>query len=231
MSTPKVAGVYMIRNTANHKVYIGSTKDLKHRFSQYQWAAVTKSPYNETKRKIGKIIAKEGIDNFEFIILESGPKYEDKDYRLNREIELIIQYDATNPDKGYNSSLSKCGGPETPRPQKIAERLKRGKSAILYNAKTGSMNLYLAGFKSIGKDLHHDRTVIARACRCGNNVDRKYFVFYADPKERKETYDKIINNDPNNPIDYRIVTNPKLIKNYADAYKEVCKLSKDTFGF
>ena len=87
MSAIKISGVYMIRNKLNGKVYIGESVDIRRRWNLYKWASVSDKNYPETTRAITKAIRSDGIENFEFSILQSGENMKDKFNRLAVEAE------------------------------------------------------------------------------------------------------------------------------------------------
>lgn len=74
------------------KVYIGITKNIKHRWRN------NGAGYRGSTR-IHNAILKYGWDNFEHQILFSGLSQEDAN---KKEVELIKYYDSTNPMYGYN---------------------------------------------------------------------------------------------------------------------------------
>ena len=57
--------IYMITNTITNERYIGQTRDYQRRLWQHKSAAK-----NGSYLKISKAIAKYGIDNFKFDVLE-----------------------------------------------------------------------------------------------------------------------------------------------------------------
>lgn len=90
--------VYLIRNSINGKVYIGSTtQGLKTRWKQHKKDAIKKRIM-----AISKAIAKYGPDNFSVGTLI---ECEDVENMNAWERELIQQYDSMNPEKGYNRHI------------------------------------------------------------------------------------------------------------------------------
>ena len=132
----KIAGVYMIRNKINGKVYIGQSVDVRFRWKRYLWAVNSTASYSETKRSITKALREYGPENFEFKILDADPKCQDAYYRYEREAELIAKYKSYDPDYGYNSTTGFEGylyyGEYKPRKQQRREILKRAKPIYLY---------------------------------------------------------------------------------------------------
>ena len=93
-------GVYCIRNTINNKVYIGQSINIEGRWRDHsRIEGEVKSRYT-----LSKAFKKYGLDNFEFIILETCTT-EELD---NLEIQWIKLMDSTSSSKGYN--LNTGGG-------------------------------------------------------------------------------------------------------------------------
>lgn len=189
--TLKIAGVYMIRNKLNGKVYIGESKDIKQRFKRYQWAAQTDKTYHEASRSIVQAMKKDGIDNFEFTILYYGQKYENAKVRAAKEIELIAKYMSNDPRYGYNDSQGGETGASTPRKQSQAERYKRSVPIIVYDTKKDHYLLYLSGAKGLSKELGYERTIITRNIKRGSLIANRYYAFYTDPERRHDIIDKL----------------------------------------
>lgn len=97
----KICGIYMIRNKANGKVYIGQSVNINRRWSDHIKSLQANSHYNEYLQRAWN---KYGSDNFEFSIVENCLVDD-----LNRlEIYYIADYyQSYNPDFGYN--LTKGG--------------------------------------------------------------------------------------------------------------------------
>ena len=63
----KISGVYKITNTITGDFYIGSSKDVKRRWSSHKW----QSTWNEQPNKqLYQDMQKFGVDKFEFEVLE-----------------------------------------------------------------------------------------------------------------------------------------------------------------
>ena len=95
------SGIYMIFNTVNNKVYIGQTKCMYSRCSQYI--------YDFSERKLGHLnqyltraMEKEGIENFLFIPLEF---VDNSSHLIEREHFWINEMDSLNRNNGYNLRL------------------------------------------------------------------------------------------------------------------------------
>lgn len=188
----KIAGIYMIRNCLNGKVYIGASKNINKRFSQYRWAVKnTTSTYGETQRDIVKAMRHNGISNFEFIILECGDEYNDPLYRATKEIEYIKRYNANIQEFGYNGSAGGEFGPLSGRKQSIHERLKRSKALFMYNIENGSCTLVFGGAKTIGKFLGYGKDVVSHAVNRGSLFINKYYMIPVNKSDRQKIIDKL----------------------------------------
>ena len=65
--TKKISGVYKITNTVTGDFYIGSSKNVKERWSRHKWPSIWKRyPNNPMYQDMRKY----GVDKFEFEILE-----------------------------------------------------------------------------------------------------------------------------------------------------------------
>jgi group I intron endonuclease len=84
--------VYM-HVSPSHKIYIGITcqEDLNRRWQN--------GTGYRTQQKFYRAIKKYGWDNFKHVILAQGLTKEEAE---QREIDLIKQFDSTNPQNGYN---------------------------------------------------------------------------------------------------------------------------------
>lgn len=91
-------GIYMIKNKANDKVYIGRSKDITSRFSSHKHNLINKKHINNYLQQSWN---KYGEENFEFIILEECDSVEET---YEREIFYINKFNSTNMNYGYNLS-------------------------------------------------------------------------------------------------------------------------------
>ena len=89
--------VYMIKNTVNGKVYIGSSVRPCGRF--YSHVNRLKKGYHHSIR-LQRSFNKYGAEAFIFIVL----KYTEKNEHRKEEARIIKMLDAINPEKGYNCS-------------------------------------------------------------------------------------------------------------------------------
>ena len=100
-------GIYKYQNKLNNKVYIGQSVNIENRYKQHLYDAINRP--EETG--IDLAIAKYGIENFDFQILEECPQ----DKLDEREIYWIDFYDSYN--NGYNRTIggSSLRGKNHPR--------------------------------------------------------------------------------------------------------------------
>ena len=246
MATAKIAGVYMIINNVNHKVYIGSSSNIHNRWKRYYWAAKTDKHYDETKRPITKAIAEYGFNNFTFTILDCSPEMKDKKTRLHREGEFINKYHARDPKKGYNilAASKDTDIPPTqlrkPRKQSAAETLRRCKPIIEYDIKTGSMLFYLRGAKSwADANLTENssgktkKDIVSHAVNRGDVICKRYYLFPGDKVNRDRIYNKLKEKWKNTEGKHsRVVTRfENEYKRYKKAYKEVSEAVNDSGWF
>jgi group I intron endonuclease len=90
-------GVYIIKNTVNGKVYIGSSQDVERRWRRHR------NDLNGLKhhsRHLQRAWTLDGADAFVFIIAVTGEESE----LLELEQKVLTQYQAHDPSFGYNVS-------------------------------------------------------------------------------------------------------------------------------
>lgn len=202
MARTVIPGIYMIRNRQNGKVYIGQSKDILRRFRQYYWGATTVSDYDETEHPITRAIRTEGIDNFDFLIVKSGPQFLSAKTRIIEEAIYIRQYKADDPDYGYNERKGGQVGSLTGRQQDFRERLRRAKPAFLYNIENESVQLYMFGAKAIADDFGTDKAITSHAMNRCDVFAGKYYIIPANATQRAVLLSKkleVLANVKNNP--------------------------------
>ena len=89
-------GIYKILNKNNHKVYIGSSKNLDKRLYLHKHTLKKGTHYNT---HLQNAYIKYGVNDFSFEIIEI---VNDLDKLIEREQFWIDFYNASNPDTGYN---------------------------------------------------------------------------------------------------------------------------------
>lgn len=189
----KLPGVYMIKNLINGKIYIGQSNDITQRWAKYRWAANSTANYKETKRPITLAIRKFGIDNFEFTILKTNAQMKDKFKRLAYEEEMIMKYNTTDPQYGYNRSDGfeyMLLSDKPPRKQKCAERIARGKGIFEYDIINNIATYYFSA-KDWGKEHGFGKDVCSHTVKRGSIIDNRYYLIPANTTERKELLEKL----------------------------------------
>ena len=192
----KIPGIYMITVKPVNKIYIGESKDILKRFRQHTWMAnaLGKKKYAKSKNQLHKDIQKYGIQNVMLSILECGDKYKDEDYRAEREIALIAQYHADDPEIGYNEDEGGALGPVIPRRQSDIELLQRAYPIFLYN-----ILLFYGGAKAIGKyfgfgpEKKYGKDIMSHNAIKGCLVMGRYYLIYANKLKRKDQVQRIYN--------------------------------------
>lgn len=94
---PQEAGIYLLRNKVNNKIYIGKSLNLWKRMFNHKHCSVRK----KTISGIASAIKKYGWDNFEIEILEVLPLI-DNNTLLKKEAYYIEKYNSTLNKIGYN---------------------------------------------------------------------------------------------------------------------------------
>ena len=122
-------GIYAIRNKIDHKIYIGKSKNIEHRFWCHR-NNLSKTDRNrkQTNRYLWNAVQKYGLDNFEFFILESI-NVVDEEFLSDRELYYIDLFRSTESEFGYNlrrdSSTNMIVHDDT---RKLISELNRGSS-------------------------------------------------------------------------------------------------------
>lgn len=100
--------VYLIKNNLNQKVYIGKTSgSYRNRWHKHVKIAEGNGSYSKyTKYPIHLAIAKYGVDNFSFLVLQS---FDNEDDAYSAEIDYIKKFNSIQT--GYNIAIGgKSGG-------------------------------------------------------------------------------------------------------------------------
>lgn len=115
--------IYKIENSINNKIYIGLTKKTRpsDRFSQHRYLA--RHLKENDKSLLHKAMAKYGVDNFTFTVIEEV----ENELMPAREQFWIQEYNSQQPN-GYNITEGGEGTPGFSRPQTQEEREKRSAS-------------------------------------------------------------------------------------------------------
>ena len=108
--------IYGLRNKINGKWYIGATKSDPYQYMDYQYRKL-KGKY---RPKLEKSINAHGIDNFDFVLLDSA---DTKEALGELEKQYIKDYDSIK--NGYNCQAGGVRGPQSPEARKnISDGLK-----------------------------------------------------------------------------------------------------------
>ena len=101
--TPRPMGVYQIRNTANGKLFVGSSKELPSIFNRHRAALRMGSHQN---RELQKDWNELGPDAFEFEVLDTLTPPERPDYNPSNDLKALeeLWLDKLSPfdERGYN---------------------------------------------------------------------------------------------------------------------------------
>lgn len=184
---PVIAGVYLIRNKRNHKIYVGQSKDVLKRFRQYEWGSTSDRDYSETKHPVTKAIREEGIENFEFAIVERN---DDLHERVRLEAEYIKKYKSDDPKYGYNETCGGEPGHSWSREQQFRERIRRADPVFLYNIETEEALLYLSGAKGVADEFGTSKDIVSHVVNRGLAFQYKYYVIPARKDKRDEVLKK-----------------------------------------
>ena len=184
---PVIAGVYLIRNKRNGKIYVGQSKNILKRFRQYEWGATTDCDYIEIGHPIVMAIREEGIENFEFAIVE---RCNDLQERIRLEAEYIKKYKSNDPEYGYNESSGGEIGHYAAREQSFRERIRRADPVFLYNIETEETFLYLSGAKGVADEFGTSKDIVSHVVNRGLAFQRKYYVIPARKDKRDEVLKK-----------------------------------------
>lgn len=98
MGSQQGAGIYMIENTKNGKVYIGQTKKLNRR-KNYHFRELKRE--NHRNPYLQRSFNSYGREAFRFVVLENC---DDSDNLTDKEQKWIDRFDSLNKEKGYNLS-------------------------------------------------------------------------------------------------------------------------------
>lgn len=96
MATGSLGGVYAIRCTANDRIYVGSSKNIRCRLNQHRHSLRQGTHHSVLLQRAWK---KYGEAAFEFSVLESVA---DESKLFGREQVFIDRFDSAHPSKGFN---------------------------------------------------------------------------------------------------------------------------------
>jgi hypothetical protein len=108
-----ILGIYQIKNLINNKIYIGKSQDIERRWQQHR--------YGKTNLILSNSIKKYGINNFEFIILETINFSNDKKNKIEKKLMALEQkwLNIKKPFKEVGYNINKTSKPNlTPNKDK-----------------------------------------------------------------------------------------------------------------
>ena len=179
----KVYYVYKITNKVNNLIYIGKTKDIKRRASEYVSEYYSKKG---KKRKIWQALQSFGIENF---VMEPIAHSHSKDIISEKEIYYIEKLHACDPAIGYNESVQSVVTPDhlksyKPRKQSVEERMSRSKLFVGIDTDTKEI-VFSTGLKLFGDYIHRGKDEI-KSCAKRSSRMNGYFLFYLNNEDFKK---------------------------------------------
>ena len=165
--------IYRITNLINGKVYIGKTRNINNRAGEYIHRFISKFAIIDIERAI----VNEGIENF---VMEPIALCGSDEEAKKKEKEMIMRYDALNPDKGYNkclvSAFSTSRKPRQGNKQSIEVKTKRAKFIAAVNVETKKMYL-CAGGKLYGTFIGKSKDIVKNAIHTQTKLYGSYIIF------------------------------------------------------
>ena len=92
------SGVYQIRNLVNNKIYIGSSKNIKKRFSEHKQNLKNGTHSNKLLLKDYKT---HGLENFSFEVLKYTSEYRDLEYKYIKQHKEQDLYNIAGVEREY----------------------------------------------------------------------------------------------------------------------------------
>lgn len=159
---PKCSGIYMIKNTVNNKVYIGSSVNLNRRIKKHFYEIKKKFHHN---KHLEKAVHKYGVENFEIYLLEVFDIITDNKLRKIEE-SFIEKYDSYK--KGYNQLENKQS--HLTRLNKSKNHIDnnkklQSKAVIMFDKKTGDKLKEFPSVSDASRYLGTSSTNISHACK------------------------------------------------------------------
>jgi group I intron endonuclease len=170
--------IYLFRNKANGKVYIGqTTKDIAIRTQEHLVRAHT---YRKNQFHFHLALAKYGIEGFEISAIDSGSSKNELD---EKEICWISFYDSINPAKGYNSrSSGSAGKPNEETRRRISESEKGKVLSIETRKKLSESSLHLQTF--LGKSHTEETKEKIRVANLGRKRSEEALKKTSDARQK-----------------------------------------------
>ena len=168
----KISGVYKIANTATGDFYIGSSKDVKHRWAVHKCPSTWKKYPN---KQLYKDMQKYGVEKFEFEILEEVKPESLKEAEQKFIEKMHPAYNSNNANglnveryKDYKKS-DKC------KESKKKARNKYNNQLCYYNGETLTLNTLSARFYRAGIEHY--------------TLEAKKYIIKKESKNAIEFYD------------------------------------------
>lgn len=102
----KIAGIYIIKNKLNNKIYVGKSINIKSRLQAHKFYLTSnKRNKKTTNRYLYASVQKNGWENFECEIIECFLNFDSQTcekYSKDRELYWMHYYGSYEQDKGYN---------------------------------------------------------------------------------------------------------------------------------
>lgn len=153
---PHVSGIYKITNLKTNKVYIGSSKDIRHRIISHI-SALRKN--NHGNSYLQNSFNKEGIDNFKFEILESNILNLEE-----REDFYITFYKSYKRNIGYNLSRYANFLKNKRTFKQIESTAKTKRITVLQFSKNGILIKEWDSAALVEKELNYKNAHISACC-------------------------------------------------------------------
>lgn len=176
--------IYKIRNKKNGKMYFGQTVNYNRRINEYKNRKSEKS----SKYHIMEVLNTEGIENFEFSIVE----YCEKDQLNEREAYYIKKHNTTNPLFGYNSQKGENDKRMFKRTREkmrqshlgLKEKVstKKKKSNPIYAINDNEFIIADSG-KLFADYLNTSKDMVSHAAKRAIRI-KSYYVYYQDFEKR-----------------------------------------------
>ena len=171
--------IYKITDKTNGKIYIGKSKNIRRRASEY----VSSSKSYKKRRNITDVINEKGIDNF---IMEPIVSTTDELDLAKLELEYIINTDCMNPDIGYNRDIQSVITPSKlnnykPRPQYSNEKMRRSKILCAINPDTKQI-VFSTGLKLFGDRIFRSKDEVKSAAKRSSSLNG-FYLFYMNKSD------------------------------------------------
>lgn len=163
--------VYKITNTINKKIYIGSTTRPAARWLAHKQAANNQKYY--LKYHLYAAMHFYGVEKFNFEIIENN--FVNKETMEAREVELILEYNTTDPKVGYN--LIAAAGYQLAKQNLCAHMMKVRQRCCKVDCNELILEQY-ESYQDAARKTGIDASVIRRVCK--GNISSIKGMFFRD---------------------------------------------------